>query len=563
MKELLSIIGKHIQLSQVQQINQEQTSEAKRRKVSSNTINDPYKIKQITLDLIDHVVSSHTDTKLQRIWLKWLYKHKDWSAVHQILIKSIFRWSSLQDMPDKYYDLFDCWWLDTSSTQRNRILGIPKLQSMVTWQQEPLSISRKHIKEIGLFWKLHMQQFASIFTQLQKKNPHFSYMSDNFISLWHDEFKQGIKFINALDRSQKFSIYFYIQILQTLAIFDQYITQSGITNSQQKFSALQKKVERNLKSIVEAYKGKRGKQNVVPFHLNQVVQNLRDVQEMISLLETIKQQLKDFDLVKAWEAKISIEKQLLALQKAYTLSIEQWLNEGSLTTVNQKYQQWQNIVSQTRLYQQSFTTYKDIEDKFTQLQEVKGTKALQKLKHFHPTIQFAFFPDADKHSFPLTPFMLDKNTFYIHYNFLLLLFSQYDWDKLILILSYCVQECLYINKITPRDQNIEREKLRAYAMFAYSTSWDKVPIKCSLLADIYQKWLKIFNSYQLLTQDEILILNRKIQLYRKLAFYLDNSRLDLNDITKTNITPGTNLSGITPIIIENILDSILDINTMA
>ena len=86
LKALLAIIDIYIKKStQEQGPTQPENANTKKRKGSPNQANmsivkDPSLIKQITLDSIDYVVSSHINTDLQTIWLKWLYDHKDWSA---------------------------------------------------------------------------------------------------------------------------------------------------------------------------------------------------------------------------------------------------------------------------------------------------------------------------------------------------------------------------------------------------------------------------------------------------------------------------------------------------
>ena len=58
-----------------------------------------------------------------------------------------------------------------------------------------------------------MQQIASIFSRLQKKNVPFSSISDDFIELWSDKLKQWTKFVVTLGNLQEsFYTFLYMHI---------------------------------------------------------------------------------------------------------------------------------------------------------------------------------------------------------------------------------------------------------------------------------------------------------------------------------------------------------------
>ena len=314
-----------------------------------------------------------------------------------------------------------------------------------------------------------------------------------------------------------------------LGIFYQYINQTSTTSGQQTFSALQKSIKPKLNNIIKKCLNKQTK---LLFDLNRVTQNLSYLQEAMLDYQTATQQLKDLD------PENSIEKKLQKLRNILIESIQEWISDDVLVKLDHKYQQWQKAVSQTRLSQQSFPTYQEIEDKFIKLQKIMDV--LKKLEYRHSGISFCFMTHDPQSSVSLTTFTLIDRTLYIHYDFLVLLAEQYEPDILLSVLDYFVQEFFYLTSNTePYNQSIEREVLRSDAIFACNTSWETMPINLFLLATIYQKWLKKAKLYRLVTLEQVPFLARKQQLYQKLALYLNNSQLALNDPTKTPITPGT------------------------
>ena len=106
------------------------------------------------------------------------------------------------------------------------------------------------------------------------------------------------------------------------------------------------------------------KQTKLLFDLNRVTQNLSYLQEAMLDYQTATQQLKDLD------PENSIEKKLQKLRNILIESIQEWISDDVLVKLDHKYQQWQKAVSQTRLSQQSFPTYQEIEDKFIKLQKI-------------------------------------------------------------------------------------------------------------------------------------------------------------------------------------------------
>ena len=144
--------------------------------------------------------------------------------------------------------------------------------------------------------------------------------------------------------------------------------------------------------------------------------------------QTATQQLKDLD------PENSIEKKLQKLRNILIESIQEWISDDVLVKLDHKYQQWQKAVSQTRLSQQSFPTYQEIEDKFIKLQKIMDV--LKKLEYRHSGISFCFMTHDPQSSVSLTTFTLIDRTLYIHYDFLVLLAEQYEPDILLSVLDY-------------------------------------------------------------------------------------------------------------------------------
>ena len=240
-------------------------------------IKDPHKIIHTTLDLIDHVVNSHPNADLQIIWLEWLHSHAHSSLVHQRLIKSIFRWSPDQDIPDKYYVLFEKWWTNASFVKRSHILGLKDVGLL----QSAKNASPEDIKKTCWLWELQMQQFVNIFYRPQKKSLQFSSLSDDFIDLWCKQLRQWINFLATLDNPQENFVYTshpYIPILQILEMFYQDIDSVYIsTNSHQKLSEILKDIDKRINGIIQQYIQEKC---ISLFHLSQGTQPLINLQKI-------------------------------------------------------------------------------------------------------------------------------------------------------------------------------------------------------------------------------------------------------------------------------------------
>ena len=187
---------------------------------------------------------------------------------------------------------------------------------------------------------------------------------------------------------------------------------------------------------------------------------------------------------------------------------------------------------------------------------------LQTLRQYYSGIDFTVSYDFSSSN--TTTFLFTGTTCHINSFFLVLLIEKYDWNILLAVLQYLTKEYFYINFNTKiHNQSTERERLRYSAIFACQTQWETMAISCSLLATMYQQWLERVCHLGLFTPDKLPFLERKGQLYQKLAFYLDNSQLPLNDPSNIHITPGTNLPSIDITVIDAILDSIVSLNIMA
>ena len=418
----------------------------------------PHNIQQETLDLIDHILSSYTNTNLQTIWLEWLYnKHSHSLFVHQRLIRSIFRWSSSQNIPDKYYVLFEEWWENTLPTTRNRILDLENIDFL----QDKQNTSPEYIKKVCFFWGLHIQQLIHIFSRLQTKNPQFSHLSDELIDIWSNKIRQWIKFIAVLDHSQEdslyLSLYTHIQILQVLETFDQCINPIYlIKHDKLILSQILKNVDKKITEIIQQHIQKQEtvfdqKQETLSDQeqetlsdqeqetvsdqeqetlsdqeqetvsdqeqetlsdLSQVTQSLSDLQEKMQYYQVTMQQLNH------WDPQDILWKTFQALQEKYIKSIQASIYNDQTITLDQKYKQWQNAVSKTRLEQQSFPTYQNIENSFEQIQKDSIANTLENLKQSNPTIKIITRPSHDYPSnSPTTIFVFENDTLSIHYDF--------------------------------------------------------------------------------------------------------------------------------------------------
>ena len=329
---------------------------------SNLIIIDPYQIKQKTLDLINHFVSCRRETELQTIWLEWLYSHQHWEPAKQKLIQSIFRWSTDQPIRDKYYDLFETWWTNTPSNDRDRILDIEHIELL----QGEKNISRQDIKEICLFWKLRMQQLVTIFLRLKDKNIQFSLLSNDFINLWCDKITQWITVV-ALDDSQEdflyLSLYAHIQILQTFQMFYQYINQTDLIKGNKTIlskllNTIKKRIENVLQKNIQ-------KQKQASFNLRRVTQSLSEIGKAMQIYSKSINQLSFF------KTSIVTSNKFKSLQEQYKLSIKIWIRNQNNTSLDQKYHQWKSTVAETTLQQQDFATYQEIEEQFKQSKEKK------------------------------------------------------------------------------------------------------------------------------------------------------------------------------------------------